>query len=278
MTELTLRGGEGEPPPANSDPGRGSKRRQGWRCTGGEHSYIKHDLIQAALVAQVSALACTRRHGLIIDLHAGDGKGHGTRQLAMPFEGDSIAECAASTASATLAVRTARATGSRVILCERNRERRQELERVFGEHGALVLGNHARLAEHVDPAAFPWVVVLSDPNGPKDQGVETMVWIARRNRFSDFVLTINQRAIKGHSALKPDTDDTGKGNERLLRGSRETRDRYTWMLVPERWRGTFGKKKAMISRATVKNPAFMGKVVLLTNYVGNLPKWSFEPW
>lgn len=148
-----------------------------------KRSHRKHTLLSSAVGGQVSAFRA-KHHGriLLIDGNAGDGEGVQQDQLDMFGENPSCA-------TAEYLVKLAKGMQDvDVLLCEVDRNKRIELAAKFPS--AKIIVNHNTAPNYVTRDHI-YVLWLSDPCGPAEQGIEPMASVASMIR-SDFVLTFNE--------------------------------------------------------------------------------------
>lgn len=248
-----------------------TKRRREKDKTGkGERSYQKHHLIKQLLQPQIAILSTKiGRGGLLIDMHAGDGQGVPQPQVDLFGMDD-------SEATAVLCVRLAEKWQADVVLCETRTDRRQALRDQFPD--VRILASHNRIPKAIDVAAYPWVIVLNDPNGHAHHGVDVLVHLSTANRRSDFIIGINEGSLGRHLHVAHSADDSGKINETMLKGSRQAARKYEWMMNRESWRDLLGKRYGASAKFLCGIGAYRGRILLLSNYIGNVNRGVFESW
>ena len=237
-----------------------AQRKHGGGVGKGERSYQKHEAVRRFLHRQMPVLA-KRGRGLIIDMHAGDGR------ETPHIQPDFFAGGALIT-TPHLAIVAARKWGADVWLCEKSHAPRVALIAAYSQE-ATVLRNHntldLRLAEI---AAAPWVIVLNDPNGHSQHGVDTMREIARANPCSDFIVVVNCGSLKRHLAVGK-SDNTG--NEFAL-SVEAAKERYSWMLEPEAWAQRLFKRQHVATEPMYLSNEMTAQVVLCSNWIAGYGK------
>ena len=235
-----------------------AQRRKGGGTGRGAQSYWKHDQIKWFLGCQLPILAKSG-HGLIIDMHAGDGEPV-DHPIADLFAGKSLETTPA------LAVGFAEKFGADVILCERSRDARKQLEDEFGDRPVVVdiLGNNKELikpgmAEWLQDE-YPWIVVINDPNGFGDQSEEVMLGLSVTQRVIDFVIVVNL-----HSFVRP----LGLPEDSKLiqcQRARESANDHAWMQDGDAWLRYLGRK-AFRQRDGKLSSAMQARVFLVSNMI-----------
>lgn len=246
------------------------RRREKDGAGKGEESYRKHFLIRHILGPQIAILAMKfGRGGLIIDMHAGDGEGVETPQ--MDCFGIDL-----SNGTAEMAVQLAKKWDANVVLCESKQEKRKKLMEIFP--GIPILTTHNRIPKEVRIDEYPWVVVLNDPNGHSRHGLDVLDHISRANRISDFIVCVNERSLKRHLGHADGPDYGEHKNLPMLKGCREKCLKYEWMLDRDEWRVFLRKKHGASARFLCGKHAYVGRVMLFSNFVGNISRGMFDQW
>lgn len=236
-------------------------------------SWDKHWLIKNLLHPQIAILTMkVGRGGLIVDMHAHDGSGVSLPQTDL-FDHNM------SESTAAMAERVGRECGCHVVLCESITERRNLLRQRFGElDHVTILRSYNDVPKRIDVASYPWAMVLNDPNGQSKHGEDVLVHIARHRPKSDFIICVNEGALRRHVAVGRDGNDCDKPNARLIAGCRASGDAYAWMLDRDRWRRLLGRRYGASARHLCGSHAYKGRVMLFSNYIGNLRKGVFDQW
>jgi len=236
----------------------------------GEESYRKHFLISHILLPQVAILSMKLgRGGLIVDMHAGDGEGVETPQ--QDCFGVDISD-----GTAAMAVQAAWKWGASVVLCETKPVLRKKLKAHF--RGATILTTHNKIPTVIQINTYPWVVVLNDPNGHSRHGLDVLAYISRASRVSDFIICVNEGSLKRHLGVRDNVDDVGHKNGAMLKGCVEKRDQYAWMMDRDEWKVLLRKKHGASARFLCGKGAYKGRVMLFSNFVGNISSGMFEQW
>lgn len=237
-----------------------------------ETSYQKHEIIERLARGQL-ARACLflnpRDRTLIIDMHAGDGRGVDQPQADL-FGGTESVPTSLLAVSLGEALERA-GINVDVYLCERSHARREQLRRVFGDRAEIV-GNHEKLPPFAG-CGYQWGLVLNDPNGPSDHGDETLQRIAREVARADFLININVGAINringltGYSTNKAAPAYVGDPArvEALQR-------KYGWRTHGRQWMALLGRRHVLIPNWSYGTGSMRGSVILVTNAPQRTPK------
>jgi hypothetical protein len=121
---------------------------------------------------------------LIIDFTAGDGDGVALHQMDFFRQNLSIP-------TPRLAVEIGAKHGADVLLCEIDKKRRAMLQTRFPT--TKIIGDHRGAVDHVD--GYDYVIVINDPDGPSDHGIEWMQAITKIVPRTDFVVAFNEGFI-----------------------------------------------------------------------------------
>ena len=236
-----------------------AQRRGGGGKGQSERSWRKHDLIEKMINRQAPVLTKKGR-GCIIDMHAGDGKETPHPQPDF-FNGGSLKTTAA------LAVVAGRRWNADVILCERSRNSRKILETAFAQY-ALVIGHHAQLLDREpELTGYSWLIVINDPNGYANHGVEVMARIAALNPISDFIINFNRRSLTRPLGLtNPDHPRAS------VRGSWRSGMKHKWMLSPDEWRKQLGKRHVLATTPVTLSRAMESQILLVSNFIAGYGK------
>lgn len=232
-------------------------------------SWQKHELIKAAIEAQAAkASKVFRGKGVIVDMHAHDGGGVEHPQLDMFGDYD-------STSSAGIALLIARRYGCDLVLCEKKRERLMLLKDRFGSF-PIYLPNHYHLMDF-DFARYQWAIVLNDPNGPSEHGVDVLIDISSKPRLaSDFIVMVNDGALARLDGVRDCCpSDSEKPNGAMIIAMRQTKSAYAWMRDPQKWKETLGKRFVAYSHFTTSGNGYKGRLMMISNSLANLNKEIF---
>lgn len=227
------------------------------RCS---KSFWKHEEIKKYLGRLLPVLSKRSHgsHGLIIDMHAGDGE-------ATPHPQPDMFAGGALITTPHLAITMAEKWRADVWLCERSHAPRKALKSAYGGF-ARIFGNHNQLLNHADEiGSYPWVIVINDPNGHSDEsnGVSIMRAIAETNPVSDFIIVCNHRSIRRHLGVGK------KDNSKipLALAVQATASKYEWMLQPENWKERLGKRQVMATEPMPLSPDMTAQVLLVSNFI-----------
>lgn len=220
-----------------------------------DRSWWKHEHFRRFMGRQLPVLA-KRGHGLIIDMHAGDGE-------ATPHIQGDLFNGGALITTPHLALSMADRWGADVWLCEKSHRPRAALLAAYGRR-AEVVANHDRLMQRLPSiGAYPWVIVLNDPNGHGRHGVEVMQAIARENPCSDFIINVNHHTIRRHLGVGA-KDNTGNAFALAVEA---TKEHYAWMLVPANWAQRLDKRQQMATQVMRLSADMASQVILVSNFI-----------
>lgn len=234
-------------------------------------TFKKHVLIRTACEGQVFAFLVKHPESniLLIDGNAGDGLG--AKRPQGSFFDDN-----ASIPTSEILVRLAKKIKDRcgrvnVLLCERKPEARVSLERRFsGVPNVMILKNHDKAPRYI--RGCDYVLWISDPNGPSDQGVEAMRACANIQPKTDFVIVFNKHSL--HAIC---------GTDKARKASNGYHEKYSWMYnwedgMPARseWCRRLGKKKFACTRSILGGGRFYYHILVVTNHLSKLSR-DFVP-
>lgn len=236
-----------------------AQRRGGGGKGQSERSWCKHDQIEKMIGRQAPILTKKGR-GCIIDMHAGDGQETPHPQPDF-FAGGSLKTTAA------IAIVAGRRWNADVLLCEQNTIRRKALETAYDLY-ARVIGHNARLLDRkTELTDYAWLMVINDPNGYAEQGVEVMAGIADLNPVSDFIINFNRRSLTRPLGLtNPDHPSP------LVRGSYRSGMEHKWMLSPDEWRKRLGKRYVLATTPVSLSSAMESQILLVSNFIAGYGK------
>jgi hypothetical protein len=189
-----------------------------------DKSWKKHELLERVAWAQLYAYHVThpRERHLIIDMHAGNGEGVSLPQLDMFCNRP-------STTTVQIAMKLRMAIGNcDVILCEKDKQRRQRLVEHFSS--ARILPDHAEIPSIIQPYHH-WALIFNDPNGYGEHGIDTMQKIAAILKV-DWLIVFNQGAfdrLYGMEEIphRPDPPHVAR--------VRAAKTKYAWMREHLAW-------------------------------------------
>lgn len=230
-------------------PVASEKRRDRSREDAGksDRSWHKHDLISSIANAHGHRLAHGIKfksgRGIIIDMHAGDGNGVEKPQASL-FGSNP------SRTTAELAVGLGSIVGADIVLCEKDAKKRAALE-ARGWQGVTVLDDHKHAPEYVT-SRHAWALVLNDPNGPADHGLEYMQAIAERASVADFIIAFNEggwRRVNGYA---------------VKHGGAMAN--YSWMRDFREWGVALRRKQIAVSRLVNGSNGFQYRILVAGNH------------
>jgi len=154
-------------------------------------------------------------------MHAGAGEGIALPQLDF-FRED------VSFPTATLATRLSDIVQGDVILCERKVKERQQLTQKFPH--AVILADHADIPEQLGHG-YDWALVLNDPCGYSEHGIETMQQIASQVA-TDWLIVFNEGSLMRILGMRPVVTQQEIPFVARVRAARAL---YAWMAEPQAW-------------------------------------------
>lgn len=232
------------------DPPRGMSARDRSRegAIKSDRSHIKHDLIRRVVGGQLGAWRLRNKGQIaIIDANAGDGLGVEMPQL-------DLFEDVHSTTTAELAVLIGeRDLCARVILCERDKQRRIALADAFP--GTIIVSDNASALDALPPGC-EFAVWISDPCGPAGHGLDAMKKFARSIR-SDFVIAFNEGAVRRIASTVDDIWLT-------------SRERYRPMIESETyWADALARRRLARTPLIQGARNFRYRVLVAANFLSN---------
>ena len=159
-----------------------------------EHSWIKHDIAAKAVGGQVAAFRqrFPTAKMLLIDGNAGDGFGVELEQRDL-----FMTKCSRPTAQ--LLDELAFMHDATLCLVEKDSDKRRSLITRFPK--AIIISSHKEAAD-IALGGYNYVLWLSDPCGYAGHGIEEMRKIALHILFSDFVVILNELALRRVKAVR----------------------------------------------------------------------------
>lgn len=216
-------------------------------------SWKKHGLLWRAASGQ--GYAYRHKHPgtkcVIIDMHAGTGEGIPEPQL-------DLFGTPPAYPTPLLATRLGDRLGADVILCEQQRQAREQLAVRFPS--ATILADHAAVLDALNPA-HRWALVLNDPCGYASHGLDVMDALSQRLAV-DWVIVFNEGALKqllgmADVPLRPDPPHVAR--------IRAVRSHYAWMADPAAW-GTRLQSRQMARTVLIKaSPRFHYRVLVCSH-------------
>jgi hypothetical protein len=187
---------------------------------------------------------------ILIDGNAGDGEGSPIPQ-PYPFENDRIKR-EVSRPTPQLLSELADKVNATLCLCETIKKKRDLLKARFPK--AHVFSNHKEMVKFVIKQRPDYIFWLSDPSGPRGQGMKYMRIIAISFPRSDFLIILN---VHGCHRIR------GTKHPRLERARRD----YLPMLEPDWWRRQLGKSRLLYTSPNRTSNNFGYQLILATNYI-----------
>lgn len=226
----------------------------------------KHQLLWRAAFGQAHAYRVTHPSArlAIIDMHAADGEGVPVSQL-------DLFEKASSYPTPLLATRLAATLGQTdVFLCEKVAYKRQKLASTFPQ--AVVLRDHADILSALRPQ-HRWALVLNDPCGYADHGIDTLQQLATRMRL-DTMVVFNEGALRRLLSMRdiPKTPDRPH-----VASIRAVRQKYAWMAEPRNWAQALGARHMARTVLIKASPGFHYRVLVLSHTLSQAlrpPTWE----
>jgi hypothetical protein len=222
-------------------------------------SWKKHGLVRQACHGQICAWRASHPRGKIavIDANAGDGKG-----VPQP-QRDLFLDASNSVPTSALAVELAGADGNAdVFLCEKNVAKRENLRRLFP--GAVILGDHAEAPARL--AGYSYALVISDPCGARDHGVNHLREIAETVPRADFVIVFGEQFLIRLQGVVP---SDGANDSRQRRAWETARQRYGPMLDPRWWCAALKRKHIARTCRVAASPAFHFRILVVANHLSD---------
>lgn len=230
-------------------------------------SWIKHSRVGQAAWGQLKAWRIKHPSGriAIVDMNAGDGEGIERIKLDL-FESNDQ-----STPTAALAVALAEQDGNAdVFLCERDLEKRRKLRSRFP--AARVLSDHAQAPNILIATSYEFVLVLSDPCGAADHGIEHLKTIARIIRVADFIVVFNGGWLEKRlmNVKEPTGDPEFDTSHR--KAWHTSRKLYGPMLNLLWWPKTLERKHLAASDRVRASNNFEYRILVVTNFPSDAVK------
>ena len=243
-----------------------SRHRQRENAGAGPLSYKKHRLLWRAAYGQACAYRYTHpdTRVAIIDMHAADGEGVEMPQL-------DLFGPAPTYPTPLLATRLAETIGNAdVFLCEKKARARTILAHTFPQ--AQILKDHGNILSALRPE-HRWALVLNDPCGYADHGLETLQQLASRMRL-DTLIVFNEGALRQLLGMQdnPRTPDTP-----FVARVRASRSQYSWMTEPHNWAQTLGARHMARTVLIKASARFHYRVLVLSHTLSQAlrpPMWE----
>jgi hypothetical protein len=226
----------------------------------GENSYWKQDQIEKFLKRQLPILRKKGR-GLIIDTHSGDSG-------ETPHPQNGLFSCGSIKTTPFMAVNYARIYNADVILCEKNKECRSRLSALY--ENAEILSNNNLILDRISSIInYPWVVVISDPNGHgRNSGncFDVLQEISKQVKVSDFIIILNIQSLIRHVAVAKNINNINHPMSHV-RESAKMGLYYEWMLNDDEWKKRLSKRSIIYAGPEWLSGAMTAKVMLISNFI-----------
>lgn len=231
-----------------------AERKKGGGLGRCELSYWKHDHIERFMRRQLPVLM-KKGPGCIVDMNAGDGMDTPHPQPDF-FAGGSLKT------TPTLVIAASRLYRVDAILCESNKHRREGLVSQFG-HEAKIIGNHHHLLDESEKfSRYPWILVISDPNGHGDHGADVMRQLADRVPVSDFIVVVNVNSLKRCLGL------TNPDHPRIsVRMAYQSGVNNQWMLDADQWKSQLNKRQVLSVGPERLSNNMEALIMLVSNFI-----------
>jgi hypothetical protein len=232
----------------------------------GPQSHKKHRLLWRAAFGQAHAYRVTHPTArlAIIDMHSSDGEG-------VPVPQQDLFWDAPTYPTPLIATRLAGTLGNTdVFLCEKKRQARTQLAGLFPQ--AHILKDHADILSALRHE-HRWALVLNDPCGYADHGIETLQHLTNRIRL-DTLIVFNEGALRQLLGMKdiPATPDTP-----FVARVRASRSQYSWMAEPHHWAQTLGARHMARTVLIKASARFHYRVLVLSHTLSQAlrpPTWE----
>src|SRR5262245_27263852 len=213
-----------------------------------EHSWIKHDLVQKLVAAQVHAYRARfpDQRILLIDGNAGDGSGVAKAQQDM-------FQTSMSRPTAQLLTELAKSIGNcDVVLCDKDKGKRFKLMHRFPF--AMVVERHQDILDCVRPQHC-YGLWLSDPCGYAQHGIPWMRAITRL-LLCDFVVVFNEGSLNRMLSTKAEN-------------WRTHRQLYSGMAEPSWWLTQLNKRYLARTQLIPASAGFRYRLLVLANFLAD---------
>ena len=157
-----------------------------------------------------------------------------------------------------------------MFLCEKKAHARKTLASRFPQ--ATILKDHADILSALRPE-HRWALVLNDPCGYADHGMETLQHLASRMRL-DTLIVFNEGALRQLLAMQdtPRTPDSP-----FVASVRGSRAKYAWMAEPHNWAQTLGARHMARTVLIKASARFHYRVLVLSHTLSQAlrpPTWE----
>lgn len=233
-----------------------------------DNSFRKHELLLQVIRGQCHAAHKINKRGriLLIDLHAGDGKG-----APLPQPDLFLGILPSRTTPEILCTVSCEFPNTHLLFCEKNRQRRARLAEIFPS--ACIIRNNTDAPLWITER-YTYALIVSDPNG-MGHNLKAMQAIAQEIPRSDFVMTINERAFQRVLGGGEDWATHPTPIVRRAYGAQEKR----WMLEPQQWRTRLKKRQAAQLRTVIRaSPLYHYRILVVAHTMSDVIKRQPAQW
>lgn len=235
------------------------------KATSQKHHLIRRLAEGQAALALVSVLSKGGR-AVVVDMHAGDGKGVEADQGELFYRSESRATPVIAASIAGML--RSRGVSCDLIFCERSKKAREKLWPLAEKHQAIIVRRH----QDIKTQGYAWGLILNDPNGPGDHGDETLTRIARDMPRADFILVVNEGAIWEILSVKtPSSNPNALPWNRSVESIAAQHQKVQWRLDPEAWGLLLHRSAVLASHTLIKSNRMKGRILLVSNRPQTLP-------
>lgn len=240
-----------------------------------EWSWVKQLFFEKIIGAYAGVAARLGwKRGIGIDMHAGDGEG------IRYGEGDLFGHTQRSKASSMVLYEQSKSHGNfDTVLCEIKPERRELLHPKFPD--AMILKDHADIKHYLEtlkkkPA---WGILICDPCGPKEMGLEALKTLCREIQYLDIVMAFPHGGIVRPLGLRKDGP-----NPISAKNANTSQKRYGWMLdcnnidkygmpYPSlKWVNVFSRRHLVCSSSVItRSKGFHYRIMVASNFLPENP-------
>jgi hypothetical protein len=233
-----------------------------------DRSFIKHEHLWDIAYSQAYAYHVMHPQARMIgiDTHAGDGEGVEVPQMH-------LFAATPSPSTPNILIDIAKKLEFRqVVLCEKNRDRRDHLEKQVSSITSVpitVVGDNADVSA-LDFSGYDWALQIMDPCG-----------YAQYNKLSplpipaDYVLTFNDGAL---NRLLSMTDGPVTTDNEWTQRVREMKPVYEWMESLREWSLRLKRRYAARSELIAQSPEFRFRILVIANGLGDYIRRRSPQW
>lgn len=208
-------------------------------------------MLMQAIQGQVMKYIVTHRKHRILGIDGNAGDGHGVLKQQLDWVRPNISP---TTADIFNRLRGKYPENFDAVLCEKDRKRREALERRYP--GLPIVGNNAEALNLVrkDHDFGLW---SSDPTAAAGHNIDAMIEFSERLR-SDFVVVVNYNWLnrfmnKTHPRLAP-------------------HQKYAWMSDPIGWADKLGRRHVWQTPLYAMSAGFHYRVLVIANHISDAAK------